>query len=318
MSERVGMAGEFEGGLARLARLSCAISAAIVGSADPRRQIREALGAMTRLTCAKVVACTSVRIGARGPEFVDVIEGGEWPPDARQSYMDYLSDEAAGDPFLAAMFGRVMRSPGRIVSLRRSDAVDDATWYGSRHYTRYRGAVGFDDCVYTAVFWPAEGTGEVDAGAGGAGGAGGGVDGVRVEGMEAIPGMMVGLGLHALAGAGRFSAEDRVLATAGLAGVSPVLAGLLRGERMGAANLFARLTPRQREVVILLNEGISTKEIGRRLSLREGSVHTYVQAACRRLGVRGQIEAVALCNRHGWINGVSRPGGADGADGVGG
>lgn len=302
-----------------LARLTYAMSAAILSSADPRRRIREALGAMTRLTCAKVAACTSVRIGARGPEFIDVIEGGEWPPDARQSYMDYLSDEAAGDLFLAVTAQRTMQNPGRIVSLRRRDAVDDATWYGSRHYTRYRGAVGFDDCVYTAVYWP-EGVDGPAAGSGEGGeGGGGGGEGVRIEGMDAIPGMMVGIGLHALTGSGRFVAEDRVLATAALAGVMPLLTGLLRGERVGAANLFARLTPRQREVVILLNEGMSTREIGRRLSLREGSVHTYVQAACRRLGVRGQVEAVALCNRHGWLSGVARLGEADGgaADGGG-
>jgi DNA-binding NarL/FixJ family response regulator len=81
----------------------------------------------------------------------------------------------------------------------------------------------------------------------------------------------------------------------------PLIARSLGADRVGAANLFATLTPRQRDVLVHLNEGLSVKQIADRLALTPASVQTYIQALCRRLGVRGQREAVALCNRKGWL-----------------
>lgn len=251
---------------------------------DTRRVISHVLTELTKSTPAQVSAFAVLKVEPPAspntrPQltFLDVIEGGQWPADARQSYMTYLADEAAGDPFLESLFAHVAANPGRVTSIVRRDMVSDDTWYGSRHYQKYRGAVGFDDCLYTAVF-----TG-------------------HDEPSELPPGLFVGIGLHALKDSPRFTPADSDLARIAVFASMPLIAASLDSARAGAANLFATLTPRQREVLLLLNEGLSTKQIAERLALAPNSVQTYIQALCKRLNVRGQLEAIALCNRKGWL-----------------
>ncbi|MBF0306106.1 MAG: response regulator transcription factor [Alphaproteobacteria bacterium] len=54
------------------------------------------------------------------------------------------------------------------------------------------------------------------------------------------------------------------------------------------------LTPRQREVLALLREGLSNKEIGLALDLAEITVKLHVGAILRALGVRNRTEAAIL------------------------
>jgi DNA-binding NarL/FixJ family response regulator len=57
------------------------------------------------------------------------------------------------------------------------------------------------------------------------------------------------------------------------------------------------LTARQRDVLGLLAEGSSTKEIARRLGLGEGTVKVHLAAIFRALGARNRTEAVVLASR---------------------
>jgi DNA-binding NarL/FixJ family response regulator len=57
------------------------------------------------------------------------------------------------------------------------------------------------------------------------------------------------------------------------------------------------LTPRQREVLRLLGEGRSNKEIARLLNLGEGTVKVHLAALFRNLGVRNRTGAVAAAVR---------------------
>jgi DNA-binding NarL/FixJ family response regulator len=59
------------------------------------------------------------------------------------------------------------------------------------------------------------------------------------------------------------------------------------------------LTPRQTEVIRLLAQGRSNKEIERALGLSEGTVKAHLAAAFRSLGARNRTEAVVLANRLG-------------------
>lgn len=52
------------------------------------------------------------------------------------------------------------------------------------------------------------------------------------------------------------------------------------------------LTPRELEVVRLLAEGLSARQIGRRLALSERTVNTHVANVYRKLGVSNRVEAV--------------------------
>lgn len=54
-----------------------------------------------------------------------------------------------------------------------------------------------------------------------------------------------------------------------------------------AVELAARLTPKQREVLILVAEGLSSREIGRRLGVGERTVETHREQLMDRLQIRG-------------------------------
>ena len=61
---------------------------------------------------------------------------------------------------------------------------------------------------------------------------------------------------------------------------------------------LADLTEREREVLELLAQGLSNKEIGLRLSLAEKTVKHYVTAVLQKLHVRSRVEAALLAQRH--------------------
>jgi len=59
------------------------------------------------------------------------------------------------------------------------------------------------------------------------------------------------------------------------------------------------LTSRERQVLVLLVEGASNKELARRLSIRSNTVRTHVQNLLAKLQVHTRLEAVTLAIRGG-------------------
>lgn len=57
------------------------------------------------------------------------------------------------------------------------------------------------------------------------------------------------------------------------------------------------LTPRQREVFLLLQAGCSNKEIARQLGVLEGTVKVHVRAVMARLGLRNRTQVAILAAR---------------------
>ncbi len=53
-----------------------------------------------------------------------------------------------------------------------------------------------------------------------------------------------------------------------------------------------QLTPREREVLGLVAQGLTTKQAAQTLSLKPCTVRTHVEHACGRLGVKNRAEAV--------------------------
>jgi DNA-binding NarL/FixJ family response regulator len=66
-----------------------------------------------------------------------------------------------------------------------------------------------------------------------------------------------------------------------------------------AANRTELLADREREVLVLLSQGLSNHEIAERLFLVEGTVKGYVTAILRKLGARNRVEAALLAYRAG-------------------
>lgn len=58
-----------------------------------------------------------------------------------------------------------------------------------------------------------------------------------------------------------------------------------------------RLSPRQRQVLGLLAEGTSAREIALRLDLAEATVRNHIRLILRKLGCHSQLEAVAVAFR---------------------
>jgi DNA-binding NarL/FixJ family response regulator len=81
---------------------------------------------------------------------------------------------------------------------------------------------------------------------------------------------------------------------------SPALASRAGGDAMPGE--IEPLTPREEEVLHLLVEGLSNKEIGARLHLTEGTVKNYVSAIIAKLQANDRTHAVVTALRRGLVD----------------
>jgi DNA-binding NarL/FixJ family response regulator len=63
----------------------------------------------------------------------------------------------------------------------------------------------------------------------------------------------------------------------------------------------ARVTRRERQVLALLAEGHSTREVAQRLAYSERTIKNVLQEFTTRLQLRNRTQAVAYAVRRGWI-----------------
>ena len=95
---------------------------------------------------------------------------------------------------------------------------------------------------------------------------------------------------------------------AGDAWIDPMVAGkvisaLSRYPQSGSSNAtIEQLTPREREVLTLIAEGMSNTEISQRLVLSEATVKTHVSRILMRTGCRDRAQAVVLAFRSGLVS----------------
>ncbi|UHQ22081.1 response regulator transcription factor [Lysobacter sp. 5GHs7-4] len=61
------------------------------------------------------------------------------------------------------------------------------------------------------------------------------------------------------------------------------------------------LTERERQVLRLAGEGVTTAEIGQRLHLSQGTVRNYLSEAIGKLGAGNRIEAYRQARQNGWL-----------------
>ena len=65
--------------------------------------------------------------------------------------------------------------------------------------------------------------------------------------------------------------------------------------------LVAGLTKRERDVLALVADGYSTREVAIRLAYSERTIKNIVQDVTMRLNLRNRTQAVAYAVRNGWI-----------------
>lgn len=122
------------------------------------------------------------------------------------------------------------------------------------------------------------------------------------DGDDLVTAMKVGARGYVVKGAGATEVVAAVRAVAaGEAYITPKMAGnlLLEMTQKPARDPLEELTEREREVLALLVQGLTNREIGEQLSLAEKTVKHYVTAVLQKLHVRSRLEAALLAQRHG-------------------
>ena len=87
--------------------------------------------------------------------------------------------------------------------------------------------------------------------------------------------------------------------------LAPVLARVVQGDSIEAVeeSPFAKLTPRENEILSLLAEGQSNKVIARNLGISDGTVKLHVKSILRKLGVHSRVEAAVIAVEQGMRTG---------------
>jgi DNA-binding NarL/FixJ family response regulator len=116
-----------------------------------------------------------------------------------------------------------------------------------------------------------------------------------------------------LAGCTGFVTKDRALAElvdavravrAGRGAVDPAATARLAGPSDGSRHSTS-LTQREREVLVLLADGLSTREISERLYISLNTARNHVQRLIAKLGAHSRLEAVAVARRNGLLDASS-------------
>ncbi|HKP17789.1 MAG TPA: response regulator transcription factor [Gaiellaceae bacterium] len=129
------------------------------------------------------------------------------------------------------------------------------------------------------------------------------LSGIRTESYDRVAGLLVG-------------ADDYVVKPYAVDELLARVRRLVDRARPAPASL-SQLTPRELEVLRLLAEGYSAKDIAGRLFISAKTVGTHIEHIRRKLGVRTRVQAVALAFREGLA--AREPGvAATGGRGVGG
>lgn len=122
------------------------------------------------------------------------------------------------------------------------------------------------------------------------------------EGDDLLAAMKAGAQGYVVKGAGAGEIVQAVMAAArGEAYITPRMAGSLLREmtQKPMDDQLANLTERERQVLDLVAQGLSNKEVGARLHLAEKTVKHYLTAVMQKLQVRSRVEAALLAQRYG-------------------
>src|ERR1700709_1874126 len=96
-------------------------------------------------------------------------------------------------------------------------------------------------------------------------------------------------------------AEDIAKAVKAVTGGGTFLGGDFAGGKPSEVEKLLELSPRERQILELLAEGLRVKEIAERLALSPATVPTHVRTASRKLEGDPRTEAVALAVRFNYL-----------------
>ena len=91
-------------------------------------------------------------------------------------------------------------------------------------------------------------------------------------------------------------------AVAGEVRLDPVVAAALASGLRAPRSVVEDLTPREREVIVLVAEGRTNREIGRRLGVAERTARTHVSNILTKLGLASRTQAAMWAVREGLVD----------------
>jgi DNA-binding NarL/FixJ family response regulator len=75
-----------------------------------------------------------------------------------------------------------------------------------------------------------------------------------------------------------------------------------RAQQQSTRTALARLTPREREVLVALGQGLSDREIAQQLHVGRETVHSHMVHMLRKLGVESRLQALIFAIKHGVVH----------------
>lgn len=94
------------------------------------------------------------------------------------------------------------------------------------------------------------------------------------------------------------SVITRVVSGEVVVDVPPASRPYLGPDHAQAHRLAGHLTPRERECLAMIVEGLGSEAMAQRLGVATSTVRTYVQAVLTKLGVHSRVEAASFAIRH--------------------
>jgi DNA-binding NarL/FixJ family response regulator len=97
------------------------------------------------------------------------------------------------------------------------------------------------------------------------------------------------------------AAEERGGAVVTCAEPAAALAAAPVVRRVDVAQLAERLTPREREVLVRLADGLDNRTIAQQLGVEYSTVRGYVRSLIDKLGARSRVDVVGIAYRTGLV-----------------
>ncbi|NOK37073.1 response regulator transcription factor [Corallococcus exercitus] len=237
---------------------------------------RHLLSGMCRLLGADAGACVlerDFRPEGRGGFTAVVLEG--WDGAARPALEALQRMGSACNPAIRSLM-ELTPVPGAVVTALRRELVGDRAWYGAPYVEHYLRPSQLDDSVYS-IRW------------------------------SEVPGAVRGIGIYRGRSERPFDEADRELLH-----LFHAECGALLGvpEPAEEEALGVRLTPRERQTLRLLLQGLGDKQIAARLGISRFTVNQYTKTLYRRFDVRSRTALIArlLGGQGGGIrSGARRP-----------
>jgi DNA-binding NarL/FixJ family response regulator len=99
----------------------------------------------------------------------------------------------------------------------------------------------------------------------------------------------------------RIAAGERLMAP-NLEQVAVMALGRFAKRAREGSEMTASLTPREREILVMVSHGLTMRQIGRSLSISPRTVESHVAKLYRKLGARTRVQAVARAASLGLID----------------